>query len=58
MMQSWCSSVRSISTLEHLQTRLEVAETQDATYYSTAEILEVIPYPQILELLKRGQLTG
>ena len=43
-------------TLEHLQTRLEAAETQDATYYSTAERLEVIPYPQILALLKRGQL--
>ena len=43
-------------TMEHLQTRLEAVETQDATYYSTAEWLEVIPYPQILALLKRGQL--
>ena len=43
-------------TLEHLQTRLEATETQDATYYSTAERLEVILYPQILALLKRGQL--
>ena len=30
-------------TLEHLQMCLEAAETQDATYYSTAEQLEVIP---------------
>ena len=42
--------------LEHLQTRLEAVETQEATYYSTAERLEVIPYPKILVLLKRGQL--
>ena len=42
--------------MKHLQTHLEAAETQEATYYSTAERLEVIPCPRILVLLKRGQL--
>ena len=42
--------------LANLQMRLEAAEQADGPFYSTAERLEMIPYHQILTLLKCGQL--
>ena len=54
--KSMLLSALNPKTLAHLQTRLEAAEQADGPFYSTAERLEMVPYQQILQLLKRGPL--
>ena len=47
-------SALNVKTLANHQTRLEAAEQVDGPFYLTAEHLKMIPYHQILTLLKRG----